>query len=203
MVPRQHASHAHACRRKEDQYPHAPRQEVLFVDQWPPTASSAWLRSVTTMIAQKLHAAFLKSGKTLSLAESCTGGAVAAQLTALPGASQFFLGSLVAYSNAWKEGFLGVSSHTLQKHGAVSVETVREMVKGLFEKTACDYAGAISGIAGPTGGTPDKPVGTIYLAVGKRGTPINAWVIQAPKTRPEAIAAAGDALMAALLDLLS
>lgn len=138
-------------------------------------------------IEEKLHVAFLKSQKTLALAESCTGGAMASALTAIPGASRFFLGSLVVYSNAWKEAFLGVSPTTLQTKGAVSAEAVEEMVRGLFHRTECDFAAAVSGVAGPTGGTPAKPVGTIFIAVGKRGESIDVQRLHAPKDRKGAI----------------
>ncbi|HEX4839520.1 MAG TPA: CinA family protein [Rhabdochlamydiaceae bacterium] len=107
--------------------------------------------------------------QTLALAESCTGGFMAAQLTAIQGASEYFLGSIVAYSNRLKEGLLGVSADTLKKHGAVSKEVVHEMWIGLLKETEADYGIAVSGIAGPSGGTPEKPVGTIFYALGKKG----------------------------------
>lgn len=147
------------------------------------------------MTAAKLHAAFLKHGKTLALAESCTGGAIAAKLVAIPGASNFFLGSVVAYSNAWKETFLGVSSQTLKTKGAVSVEAVKEMVQGLFAKTKCDYAAAVSGIAGPENGV-------LCIAVGKRGMQIESKIMRAPEGRAEAIAFATEAALTALLQCL-
>jgi PncC family amidohydrolase len=111
----------------------------------------------------------IKHRQTLALAESCTGGFMAAQLTTIPGASEYFLGSAVAYANSLKESFLGVSQATLKKRGAVSREVVHEMWTGLMKKTGADYGIAVSGIAGPQGGAPDKPVGTIFYALGKRG----------------------------------
>lgn len=138
-------------------------------------------------IEEKLHHEFIARKKTLALAESCTGGSVASKLTAIPDASKYLLGSIVAYSNAWKERFLQVSRTTLKEKGAVSRETVIEMVKGLFQETDADYAAAISGIAGPGGGTKDKPVGTIYIAIGERGHKIDAGVVYAPKERLAAI----------------
>lgn len=153
-------------------------------------------------LTQNLHAAFLKSGKTLAFAESCTGGAMAAALTAIPGASNFFLGSIVAYSNSWKERFLHVSSATLQSKGAVSRETVEEMIRGLFSLTSCDFAAAVSGIAGPTGGTVEKPVGTLFFAVGRRGEPIEIKRVQAPSGRKEAIDFATQSVFKALLEKL-
>jgi nicotinamide-nucleotide amidase len=103
--------------------------------------------------------------KTLSLAESCTGGYVANRITNIPGASSVFLASLVTYSNQAKETFLGVQSHTLTQNGAVSEEVAREMAEGARRRTNSDYALAITGIAGPGGGTPEKPVGTVFIAL--------------------------------------
>ncbi len=105
-------------------------------------------------------------GKYLATAESCTGGYVAHQITAIPGSSAYFRGSVVAYANEVKMEQLGVSEGTLVQHGAVSEATVREMVRGVLQTLGADVAIAISGIAGPGGGTADKPVGTIWLAVG-------------------------------------
>lgn len=138
-------------------------------------------------IEDALHREFIHRKKTLSLAESCTGGAVAAKLTAIPDASKYFLGSVVAYSNAWKERFLQVSRTTLKEKGAVSKEAVVEMVQGLFQETEADFAAAISGVAGPSGGSLEKPVGTIYIAIGERGHKIDAGVIHAPQNRQSAI----------------
>ncbi len=102
---------------------------------------------------------------TLSTAESCTGGGVAALVTSVPGSSEYFKGGIVAYSNEVKMRLLGVSPETLEKHGAVSRETVIEMVRGAMKTLKTDCAVATSGVAGPGGGTPEKPVGTIWMAV--------------------------------------
>jgi nicotinamide-nucleotide amidase len=103
-------------------------------------------------------------GLTIGTAESCTGGYVAHRITAIAGASDYFLGSIVAYDNAVKRQLLGVKAETLEQHGAVSRETVLEMVEGARRALGVDVALAISGIAGPGGGTPEKPVGTIWMA---------------------------------------
>lgn len=109
----------------------------------------------------------LRSKKqTVSTAESCTGGLVAHKIIRVPGASDYFTGSVVPYSYELKKMLLGVKAETLQTYGAVSEETVREMLMGTLKKTKSDNAIAISGIAGPGGGTPDKPVGTVWIAVG-------------------------------------
>lgn len=107
----------------------------------------------------------LKAKKlSLSTAESCTGGSIAALLTSVPGSSEYFSGGIVAYSNEVKMSLLCVSAQTLEKHGAVSRETVMEMAKGAMKALKTDCAVATSGIAGPGGGTPEKPVGTVWIA---------------------------------------
>lgn len=100
----------------------------------------------------------------LSTAESCTGGGIAALITSVPGSSEYFNGGIVAYSNEIKKDLLHVSAETLAKYGAVSRETVIEMVKGAMKTLKTDCAVATSGIAGPDGGTPEKPVGTVWIA---------------------------------------
>ncbi len=146
-------------------------------------------------IVERVHNELLRRKKTLALAESCTGGALAARITAIPGASQFFLGSIVAYANAWKENLLGVSSITLKDKGAVSRETVEEMVLGLLERTEADYGIAISGIAGPGGATCDRPVGTVYIAIAQRGQKVDVERIEIPKSRLQIIEATVDAAL--------
>ncbi len=118
-------------------------------------------------LEQLIHAKLLEMGVTLSLAESCTGGTIASMLTALPGASRYFTGSLVAYSNKVKVNSLGVSPDTLKHFGAVSEQTVREMAIGANRVFKTDYAIAVSGIAGPDGGTAEKPVGTVWISLAK------------------------------------
>ena len=110
-----------------------------------------------------------EKGQTLATAESCTGGMVAHLITSVPGASDYYRGSVISYANDVKEKVLGVRPGTLQTHGAVSRETVEEMAAGARKVLHTDYAVAISGIAGPTGGTPEKPVGTVWIAVASPG----------------------------------
>ena len=102
--------------------------------------------------------------QTIATAESCTGGRLAAALNAQSGSSAYYMGSVVAYDNRIKEQVLGVKHDTLEKYGAVSEQTVREMAEGVRALMNTDYAIATSGIAGPTGGTPEKPVGTVWIA---------------------------------------
>lgn len=102
---------------------------------------------------------------TLATAESCTGGYIAHLITSIPGSSAYFKGSVVAYSNEIKEQVLGVGKATIEKHGAVSAETVFEMAASIIKQFKVQCAIAVSGIAGPDGGTPEKPVGTIWICV--------------------------------------
>jgi competence/damage-inducible protein CinA-like protein len=108
---------------------------------------------------------------TLALAESCTGGCIANRVTDVPGASAVLLAGLVTYSNAAKQTLLGVQADTLARHGAVSEAVAREMAEGARRQTQADYALSVTGIAGPTGGTPEKPVGTVFIGLaGPSGT---------------------------------
>ncbi len=108
----------------------------------------------------------LRKKMRLATAESCTGGNIAARIVRIPGSSSYFNGGIIAYSNGIKIKELGVKKETLESHGAVSEETVKEMVLGAINKLNVDLAIAVSGIAGPGGGSPEKPVGTIWIAVG-------------------------------------
>lgn len=110
----------------------------------------------------------LKQNKTMSTAESCTGGYIAHLLTNLPGASAFYTGSVVSYSYKAKEDLLSVQEKTLLEKGAVSEEVVMEMAAGALKNINSDYTIAVSGIMGPQGGTPDKPVGTVWVCVGSK-----------------------------------
>lgn len=106
--------------------------------------------------------------KTLATAESCTGGYIAHLITSVAGSSAVYNGSIVAYANEAKENLLGVAKHTLQQFGAVSEQTATEMIAGVLKQLKTDYAIATSGIMGPNGGTAEKPVGTVWMAVGSK-----------------------------------
>lgn len=126
-------------------------------------------------VEEEIKQLFLTKGWTLSLAESCTGGSIAARLTRVSGASQYFLGSMVVYSNELKMKLLGIPEQLIKDKGAVSEEVVIQMALGALALAGSDCAVAVSGIAGPSGGTPEKPVGTIWGAIAKRGEKPHAW----------------------------
>ncbi|WP_220494748.1 CinA family nicotinamide mononucleotide deamidase-related protein [Lacibacter sediminis] len=119
-------------------------------------------------LEQALGNLLLSRKKTMATAESCSGGYIAHLITAIPGSSEYFKGTVVAYAYDVKEDVLGVQHSTLETKGAVSEETVTEMLNGLLQKTTADYGIATSGVMGPGGGTDDKPVGTVWVAVGSR-----------------------------------
>lgn len=116
-------------------------------------------------VESNVHRILSERGLTLATAESCTGGNIAASFTSMAGASAYFLTGIVAYSNAAKSNILGVDSATIERHGAVSREVVEQMAEGARRISGADYAIATSGIAGPTGGSIEKPVGTVWMAV--------------------------------------
>jgi nicotinamide-nucleotide amidase len=103
--------------------------------------------------------------ETVTFAESCTGGRIASEFTGISGASSILMGSCVTYANEIKSQWLGVKEQTLTQHGAVSKECVEEMLFGILKMASADHAIAVSGIAGPTGGTDEKPVGTVYIGI--------------------------------------
>ena len=124
---------------------------------------------MTAALEEQIVARLTEQKLTLSTAESCTGGLLAGRLINVPGISQIFREGYITYSNESKEKLLHVSCHTLQEFGAVSEETAREMAKGCAEAAGTDLAAAVTGIAGPDGGTAEKPVGLVYLACYDRG----------------------------------
>lgn len=119
----------------------------------------------TETMAEVIGRMLKEKNKSLALAESCTGGYISHLVTSVPGSSDYYKGSLTAYSNAIKENVLGVSSKTLEDFGAVSEQVAKEMVLGVKQIMNSDYAVATTGIAGPDGGTEEKPVGTVWIAI--------------------------------------
>lgn len=120
-------------------------------------------------LEKKVVRHLVKHSLSVCTAESCTGGHVAGRITNVSGASGCFEGGFITYSNAAKDRLIGVPGELIEKYGAVSAETARAMAEGAREKLGTDMSVAITGIAGPTGGTPDKPVGTVYIAVAREG----------------------------------
>lgn len=121
-----------------------------------------------TDLARRLQRTCLDAGLTVGTAESCTGGLVAHALTTIPGSSGYFVGGVVSYSNPVKRALLGVSDALLTAHGAVSAQVALAMAAGVRERLGADMAVAVTGVAGPDGGSPEKPVGLVYIAVHDR-----------------------------------
>ena len=124
-------------------------------------------------MAEVIGRELVQQNKKLAVAESCTGGYISHLITSVPGSSEYYNGSVTSYSNEMKEKLLGVSRENLEKYGAVSEQVAREMVEGVKRVMNADYAVATTGIAGPTGGTEEKPVGTVWIAV---SGPEKTWV---------------------------
>jgi nicotinamide-nucleotide amidase len=120
------------------------------------------------VISKEIQQYFYDNGKTLGTAESCTGGRIAEAIIAVPGASNYFKGGIVSYTNDVKEKLLHVSHEVLEEQTAVCEEVAIEMVKGACDALGSDYAIAATGVAGPAGGTPEIPVGTIWLGYGTK-----------------------------------
>jgi len=122
------------------------------------------------LLAEKVGRLLRSKGLTVSVAESCTGGRLGDMLTDVPGSSDYFLGGVISYSNDAKVSLLGVDSKTLKVKGAVSEEVAIQMAAGARTKLGADIGIGITGIAGPAGGTPTKPVGLVYVALSSRGS---------------------------------
>lgn len=123
------------------------------------------------MTNEQIISKLIEKNITLSTAESCTGGSLGKIITSIPGASNIYGYGFITYANEAKEKILGVSSETLEKHGAVSFETACEMAEGARRVSGSDIAVSVTGIAGPGGGSPEKPVGLVYIAISdKNGT---------------------------------
>ncbi len=155
----------------------------------------------TKVISKEISELMWKDGRTLSTAESCTAGNIAAAITAIPGSSHYYKGGVVAYANQVKENLLRVNVDTIETYGVVSEETVCEMVKGAMETLNTDYAIATSGIAGPGGGTHELPVGTIWIAVGSRNK-IVTMKLEGDEGRDQNIARATSSALHLMCDLL-
>ena len=128
-------------------------------------------------------AALRRRGAMMATAESCTGGLVAAACTSLVGSSEWFERGFVTYSNAAKVELLGVPPTLIEAHGAVSEQVARAMADGALARSPAGYAVAITGVAGPGGGTPTKPVGTVWLAASRRGGSTRSVLLQADGDR--------------------
>lgn len=136
--------------------------------------TDAELHALALALGTALHA----GGQMLGCAESCTGGWIGKLLTDIPGSSGYFAGGAVTYTNASKHALLGVADATLDQHGAVSGEVALEMVAGVMQRLGASVAVAVTGIAGPSGATPGKPVGTVWIAWQSRGSAGRAKVFR-------------------------
>jgi nicotinamide-nucleotide amidase len=162
------------------------------------TASEAELTALATQLGECLQAQGIK----LASAESCTGGWLAKVITDIAGSSTWFAASVVSYSNQAKHSLLGVRRQTLAEFGAVSCETVLEMSEGVFNHTEADVAVSISGIAGPEGGSAEKPVGLVWMSWGIRGQPLAANAFHFDGDREAVRRQAVKQAMLCLMDLL-
>jgi nicotinamide-nucleotide amidase len=154
-------------------------------------------------LAAQLGAILKEKRYYLALAESCTGGMVAQAITSVAGSSAWFDCGFVTYSNQAKMDMLGISAQTLEKYGAVSEETATEMALGCLKNSQAQIAGSITGIAGPDGGTADKPVGTVWLAWVGNNLPLKTKVYVFAGNRQQIRQQAAAALMAGFIEQLS
>ena len=141
-------------------------------------------------VEARLGSVLAARGLTIACAESCTGGLVTSRLTDIAGSSAYVMGSVVSYTNRIKETLVGVQHVTLAAHGAVSEETAREMAEGLRARSGADIAVSTTGIAGPGGGTKEKPVGLVYVACASaQGTQIVRLTLHGDRRRVRELAA--------------
>ncbi len=152
-------------------------------------------------LSERLGSLLKQSGRVLATAESCTGGWISQAITMVPGSSSWFDCGFVTYTNRSKEELLGVRATTLERHGAVSELTVREMAQCVLQRTRADYSVAVSGVAGPDGGSADKPVGTVWLAVSARDSVTQARRLQLTGDRDAVRRQAVIAALQALIEL--
>jgi len=153
-------------------------------------------------MALKTGSRLLESGLTLSTAESCTGGLVSKLLTDVPGSSAYYMGGIISYSNESKIKLLGVREDTLKDFGAVSVETALEMAEGVRKALSTECSIAVTGIAGPGGGSEEKPVGTVFIACAKEGRDTLSRGFRFKGTRAEIRAQSAGAALELLLKRL-
>ncbi len=152
--------------------------------------------------AEELGRRLTEKRQFLAVAESCTGGLIAKRVTDIAGSSGWFERGLVVYSNRAKQDLLGISPDLLAQHGAVSRECAEAMARGLLVMTPAHWALAVTGIAGPGGGSPEKPVGLVWLAWERRGGKVESEALQLPGTREQVRTAAAQAALAGLLKRL-
>ena len=155
-----------------------------------------------TELARKLGRACKRRALEVSVAESCTGGGLAAAITRIAGSAKWFDRGFVTYSNTAKKELLGVSQRTLRNHGAVSEPVAREMVRGVLKKSPSELAVSITGIAGPSGGSRDKPVGLVWIAWGVRGGPLQSRAFHFKGGRVEVRKQSVAMALQGLIDLL-
>ncbi|KGM40322.1 damage-inducible protein CinA [Aquabacterium sp. NJ1] len=157
----------------------------------------------TLTLVQSLAERLLARGAMMATAESCTGGLIAAACTELAGSSAWFERGFVTYSNQAKTELLGVSPALIERHGAVSEEVARAMAEGALQRAAVQVAVSVTGVAGPTGGSVDKPVGTVWIAWAARGEPSTARCCLFKGDRAAVRAQTCQAALAGLMDRLA
>ena len=152
-------------------------------------------------LSEQLGGLLRSKGLLMGTAESCTGGRIANMVTLVAGSSDYFVGGVVSYSNEVKHNVLGVSEDSLRVHGAVSREVVEQMAQGAIRTLGCDCSVATSGVAGPGGGSPEKPVGTVWIAAALKEQVVS-HCYHFGTVRAENIQSAADTALTMLLELL-
>lgn len=152
-------------------------------------------------LSEQLGGLLRSKGLLMGTAESCTGGRIANMVTLVAGSSDYFVGGVVSYSNEGKHNVLGVSEDSLRLHGAVSREVVEQMAQGAIRTLGCDCSVATSGVAGPGGGSPEKPVGTVWIAAALKEQVVS-HCYHFGTVRAENIQSAADTALTMLLELL-
>ena len=152
-------------------------------------------------LSEQLGGLLRSKGLLMGTAESCTGGRIANMVTLVAGSSDYFVGGVVSYSNEVKHNVLGVSEDSLRRHGAVSREVVEQMAQGAIRTLGCDCSVATSGVVGPGGGSPEKPVGTVWIAAALKEQVVS-HCYHFGTVRVENIQSAADAALTMLLELL-